>query len=165
MQLDVWVGDRMSAWRIAIVFTSEENLAEETVLSAVSELGEYGATATSDMGCASHSVTLTVDAVNAIDAVDIADGIIRQAFQGHDLTVVGVEAVRSDASIEVAGLFQYPEVVGYAEIARMAGVSRQRARMFPEIKDFPKPVIRLKQGALYQRSAIEHWLASRIRKR
>lgn len=42
----------------------------------------------------------------------------------------------------------FPEVVGYSEIADMAGVTRQRARKFATHAGFPSPVIKTAHGPL-----------------
>ena len=55
----------------------------------------------------------------------------------------------------------YPPVVGYAEIARMTGVTRQRAYAFPRIDSFPKPVIETSQGPLYSEDAVRAWAQTR----
>ena len=55
----------------------------------------------------------------------------------------------------------YPPVVGYAEIARMTGVTRQRAYAFPRIESFPKPVIETSQGPLYSEDAVRAWAQTR----
>lgn len=55
----------------------------------------------------------------------------------------------------------FPDVVGYAEIAELAGVSRQRARQFREIPGFPAPVIETGQGPLFSRAAIDAWVEKR----
>ena len=56
---------------------------------------------------------------------------------------------------------RHPPVVGYAEIARMTGVTRQRAYAFPRIESFPKPVIETSQGPLYSEDAVRAWAQTR----
>lgn len=51
-----------------------------------------------------------------------------------------------------------PALVGYAEIAAMAGVSRQRARQFAEIQGFPKVATTTAGGPLFVKAAIDEWL-------
>lgn len=54
-----------------------------------------------------------------------------------------------------------PPLVGYAEIAEIAGVSRQRARQFADLPDFPVPVVETAAGPLRVRAAVEAWAATR----
>lgn len=54
-----------------------------------------------------------------------------------------------------------PDVIGYAEVAELAGVSRQRARQFRNIAAFPEPVIETGQGPLFSRAAVEAWVQQR----
>lgn len=51
---------------------------------------------------------------------------------------------------------QIPELVGYAEIADILGVSRQRAReIATTIKPFPAPAVVVATGPLFVRSSVE----------
>lgn len=73
-----------------------------------------------------------------------------------------VRAVRAtDRLTGDPGELILPDLVGYARIAAMAGVSRQRARMFPKIEDFPHPVVITDQGPLFSRRAILTWVGRR----
>lgn len=58
----------------------------------------------------------------------------------------------------------FPDVVSYAEIAELAGVSRQRARQFRNIDTFPAPVIETGQGPLFNRASVEAWAEQRNRR-
>ena len=52
-----------------------------------------------------------------------------------------------------------PPLVGYAEIAEMAGVSRQRARELPNLPDFPPAVTETSsKGPLRVRSQVANWI-------
>jgi hypothetical protein len=51
-----------------------------------------------------------------------------------------------------------PELVGYAEVADMAGVSRQRARQLARLPGFPAAVVETRSGPLRVRSQVETWL-------
>ncbi|MGA3562690.1 hypothetical protein [Melissospora conviva] len=48
-----------------------------------------------------------------------------------------------------------PALVGYAEIAKILGVSRQRARVVAERPDFPAIASQTKSGPLYSRDQVE----------
>jgi hypothetical protein len=55
---------------------------------------------------------------------------------------------------------QIPELVGYAEIATMAAVSRQRARELPGKPGFPPPAVTTATGPLRVKADVELWLSS-----
>jgi hypothetical protein len=55
---------------------------------------------------------------------------------------------------------QIPELVGYAEIAAMAAVSRQRARELPGKPGFPPPAVTTASGPLRVKADVEQWLSS-----
>jgi len=54
-----------------------------------------------------------------------------------------------------------PDLVSYAEIAEIAGVSRQRARQFADIEGFPKPVVETAAGPLRLKASVEAWVERR----
>lgn len=54
-----------------------------------------------------------------------------------------------------------PDLVGYAEIAKIADVTRQRARQFESIPDFPAAVVETAAGPLRVRAAVEEWAKTR----
>ena len=78
-----------------------------------------------------------------------------------DVTVTGLEA-RQEGEF-FAGLDRplFPPVVGYAEIAEAAGVSRQRIRQLAGTAGFPVPVIETTQGPLFPKAAAEQWARTR----
>ncbi|GAA5203106.1 hypothetical protein GCM10025773_32100 [Microbacterium jejuense] len=57
------------------------------------------------------------------------------------------------------------EVVGYAEIADMAQVSRQAARAWADNPTFPPAVIETAQGPLRAKDAVQAWLENRNTRR
>jgi hypothetical protein len=56
---------------------------------------------------------------------------------------------------------QPPELIGYAAIGRLAGVTRQRARELAQRPGFPDPAVRSDHtGPLFDQAAVERWLAA-----
>jgi hypothetical protein len=55
---------------------------------------------------------------------------------------------------------QIPEMVGYAAIATMAAVSRQRARELSGKPGFPPPAVTTASGPLRVKADVELWLSS-----
>lgn len=64
------------------------------------------------------------------------------------------------AEPHLTGQRQIPELVGYAEIATMAGVSRQRARELSGKPGFPPPAVVTASGPLRVKAEFELWLSS-----
>jgi prophage regulatory protein len=50
------------------------------------------------------------------------------------------------------------ELVGSHEIRVMLGVSRQRINQLVAARQFPEPVARLAQGAVWRKRDIEEWM-------
>lgn len=77
------------------------------------------------------------------------------------LTVVSAQVSTQDELDRMVYEPLYPPVVSNAEIARMAGVTRQRVGQLVRNESFPKPVITTERAKLYAKSAVEAWLAGR----
>lgn len=56
------------------------------------------------------------------------------------------------------------DLVGIAEIAEMAGVTRQRAHQLSERPDFPQPVAEPRSGKVFTLGSVQRWLAGWERK-
>jgi len=54
---------------------------------------------------------------------------------------------------------QVPELAGLAEVASLAGVSRQRAGQIAAHPDFPAPVQRLAMGPVWVEADVKKFLA------
>lgn len=55
------------------------------------------------------------------------------------------------------------ELVGPQEIARMLGVSRQRVTQLAKRPDFPRPVVKLALGQVWDAEEVRAWAAKRGR--
>ena len=122
---------RAREWQVSLDFKAR--LDEDAAFDLMEALGRYGASVAVDPGHTGGGLTLAVDA---------PDGETADAGAGTREPL-------------------YPPVVGYAEIARMTGVTRQRAYAFPRIESFPKPVIETSQGPLYSEDAVRAWAQTR----
>lgn len=110
------------------------------------------------------TVQLAVEADTSRAALDSATEAVIGALsdaEAADVDLVGFEVLDSLAMERGLDTPVYPDVVGYAEIAEMAGVSRQRARAFRDSPGFPAPVIETAQGPLMLRAAVARWLETR----
>lgn len=77
----------------------------------------------------------------------------------------GVEVLPQETADLRAGFPSIPPLVGYAEIADMLGVSRQRAaQLAAEHDTFPQAVVTTAAGPLRVRSQVEAWGRNRNRK-
>ena len=55
---------------------------------------------------------------------------------------------------------KFPKLAGLAEIASLAGVSRQRAGQLANHPDFPEPVERLAMGPVWLEADVKKFLAT-----
>ena len=58
---------------------------------------------------------------------------------------------------------QFPKLAGLAEVASLAGVSRQRAGQLASHPDFPEPVDRLAMGPVWIEADVAKFLATERR--
>jgi hypothetical protein len=141
---------------------------EEQVFDLIADLAEHGAVGGVARDLKSGSVTLTVDAPSSLDAASIASKLVTDTAArtlGSDLDIVGLDVMSEEAAELELARPVYPEVVGYAEIADMAHVSRQAARAWADNPTFPPAVIETAQGPLRAKDAVQSWLDSRSTRR
>ncbi|NQX11356.1 hypothetical protein HQQ80_06950 [Microbacteriaceae bacterium VKM Ac-2855] len=153
----------MPRWSATVSFDTARPFTEDEVDDLLNALVAYGAAIGVSRSLTSAAVSLTVDSLTPLSAVDTATTIVTTTASPivGELVVTGVESL-SEAALDAELLTPtFPEVVGYAEIAEMAGVSRQRARQFAGIAGFPVPVIETTQGPLMTKAAVASWLAAR----
>ena len=104
------------------------------------------------------SATLTFDAGSLRQANTAALQLVEQAAGCKAIAVSTSPTWLFDQRVLEPSI---PELVGYAEIADMARVSRQRARQFADLSGFPVAVITTQAGPLRVRRSVEQWLAVR----
>lgn len=73
---------------------------------------------------------------------------------------VGVSARTREETERLLARPAIPELVGYAEIADMLGVSRQRARQLADAAGFPPAAVTTAAGPLRVRAAVEAWASN-----
>ena len=152
-----------TTWHARLDWVSTTATDPDVIFDLMDELTDYapsGSIATDELA---GSLTIAVEAVSFDDALSSALGVVRAALQQFVPTaaVVGVELVDSDVLDRELDRPLFPEVVGVAQIAELAGVSRQRARAFRQSPGFPSPVIETAQGPLMAKAAIENWIENR----
>ena len=156
----------MTTWYANVIFRSLGPIDDDVTFEIMEALGNYGASMGRSADLSEGAVGLTVKAGTLRDAAELAGGLVRDATKllVGDIEVTGLEVMTLDALETENAKPIFPEVVGYAEIADLAGVTRQRARQFASIEGFPAPVIETAQGPLMTKAAVESWLARRSTK-
>ena len=124
-------------------------------------LAGYEGALTTNSAAGRVSAQLTVHATTLRQAIDTSLAVVRDAVhqaRGR-FTPVRVDVVdEATFRTELTEPF-IPPLVGYAEIAEMAGVSRQRARELPNLPDFPPAVTETSsKGPLRVRSQVATWI-------
>jgi hypothetical protein len=153
----------MISWQASVAFETGEPFTEDAAFDTIDALLTHGAAMSVERDLSGGSVTLSVEAATPLDAATEAAELVTSAAEPHlgEISVTGLEVLTEAAVDAELARPLFPEVVGYAEIADMAGVSRQRARQFASINGFPKPVIETAQGPLMGKHAVERWLETR----
>ena len=126
------------------------------------ELGEQLANihAVVSFGDGLLSTTATVDARGPMEAYDFVyetlTGVVAGQVKVEKAEILSEE--RQARELEVANL---PDLVGLAEIAELAGTTRQRVFQMTANKGFPAAVLELRSGRLWSRAAILSYLEQR----
>jgi hypothetical protein len=111
------------------------------------------------------STTSTVPARSPIAAFDFVFEALSEALGGVKLDIERVEAMteeRQEQDLEISNL---PDLVGLAEIAELAGTTRQRVFQMTATKGFPAALLELRSGRLWSKPAIENFLEARQERR
>lgn len=101
------------------------------------------------------STTITVRAHSVSKAVDAA--VKRLAALLPDWTVIAADAMTEARHAEALEAPLVPELVGVSEVAKIAGVSRQRAHQLAAGETFPSPVATLAAGPVWRAAAVRAW--------
>jgi hypothetical protein len=105
------------------------------------------------------STTLTVDAASVLQAVDYVIEAVLGVVPRLDVEMVeAMTEARQEQDLEISNL---PDLVGLAEIAELAGTTRQRVFQMTANKGFPAALLELRSGRLWSRPAIQSYLERR----
>jgi len=152
----------MSAWSVELDLTGGvpldlEQAGEITEALSVHHVNAVGFTDDKrriDLG-------LWIEAPNAMAALQVARDAALRAFAGtgqDGWDVVGA-TVRLWVDFEVdLNRPNYPELVGVAELAEMLGVSKQRVSELANKASFPRPIVSLKAGPVWDRTSVGNFL-------
>lgn len=134
-----------------------QTLTNDSAFELIGNLDTRGAAIT--LSNESFTISLTAYGDTAIDALKDA----RKAIEDEGITgeTLSASASTYDELEEELDRPLFPDVVGWAEVAKLAGVTRQRARQFRNSPGFPAPVIETSQGPLMAKRAVEQWVRTR----
>lgn len=154
----------MAQWRAQVEFGA---ITDDQADALVDELAAYGGVPADEPEPGRASVIVTVEANTLKQASDEAQRAVADAVRavGAPYKGLGVE-VRDEETAEARSRApRFPELIGYTEIAAMAGVSRQRARELKDLPGFP-PAIPTppSAGPLFVKHLVEQWFGGWERK-
>lgn len=113
-------------------------------------------------GPSDYSVQLAVEADNPGKAVAFATHLLAHAVRKLSLPrwpIVHIQVQRWDRFEAELGRPVLPEMLGAAEAAELLGVSKQRLTQLRKSGRFPNPMIELAAGPVWDRAAVERFLA------
>ncbi|HHW50307.1 MAG TPA: hypothetical protein GX406_02355 [Pseudoclavibacter sp.] len=151
----------MKTWFVDIGFTADKPIDDDAAFALMGALG--GVPMSRSLSANGGTIGVFVDADTPDEAFKIGSKRVLDATAKTlgPAELAWFEVTPEDDVLRENSTPLFPEVVGYAEIAEMAGVSRQTARGYAMSKTFPKPIIETAQGPLMAKSAVERWLESR----
>ncbi|MEH0058777.1 hypothetical protein [Auritidibacter ignavus] len=153
----------METWHVELGFVSQKSLDDDVVFDIVERLEDYAAVISVSRDLKSGSLALTNESQSLSSALESVRKAFAECMEAirlpYEITSVKVQSeAEFDAELNEP---VYPPVVAFADIARMAGISRQRVRQISAKPDFPEVVIKTSQGPLYNRYAVKRWLKNR----
>ncbi|TKW64490.1 MAG: hypothetical protein DI612_07880 [Streptococcus thermophilus] len=134
-------------------------VSEDMMLDALEALDHLSPVASLSQDGRTGSIAVFVEADSLLHAAETAHTAVVEAC--GDVTVAGLEARPEGEFFADLDRPLFPPVVGYAEIAKAAGVSRQRIRQLAATAGFPAPVIKTAAGPLFPKAAAEQWARTR----
>ncbi|UQN31774.1 hypothetical protein [Brachybacterium kimchii] len=152
-----------TTWHARLTWVSTAATTTEQLGELMDDLADHAPSGSLSAEGQGGTVMIALEAATFDDALSAAITTVRDSLVQRlpGAAIRGIELLDSAALDHELEQPLFPEVVGFAEIAEMAGVSRQRARMFRDRPGFPAPVIETAQGPLMSKAAVSSWLASR----
>jgi len=149
-------------WFADVSFIAATAISDEHLDEIIDALAPHGGAVSLSPDTNAGTISVAFDADDVMDASRIATTIAEDTIGRFSTIDVIKLDVRDEAEMEKEiNTPAIPDLVGYAEIAEMAGVSRQRARQFSKIAGFPVAVVETAAGPLRLRASIEAWLRNR----
>lgn len=147
----------MRGWNVRVTYEQGDPVGEDQIGDVLEALEAHSAVAS--LRDRTATVALFVDTDTVMEAIDEALRLVTDATAGTaGFVVVGIEAKTEEALHAEIAEPLFPPLVGYAEIADMLGVSRQRVYQLVRGKNFPAPMIETRQGPLMLEAAVKNWI-------
>ncbi len=148
----------MKDWYVLVGFTAAAAFDEDSSFDFTGKLGGAPMSVARDMTGGEIGLFVTAESIR--EALETIANRVKNAAEGTigPIDIVKLEASTEDEFDRALAVPLFPDVVGFAEIARIAGVTRQTAREYARGKSFPAPVIVTAQGPLFAKAAVEAWL-------
>jgi hypothetical protein len=151
----------MKHWQATVEWATTDTYSEDALDVLMDHLEGHDAAAgpnslpaTDPDGRDYWAAVVTVEANTLRQAIAAALELVEGAT-GEKATAV--EVLPDDVAEARALAPSIPELVGYAEIAEMFGVTRQRARQLVDLPGFPAAVVETTAGPLRVRRQVEVW--------
>ncbi len=147
-------------WSARVDWATTE-YSEDELAALAESLAAHSGVVSTDVGRGRASAQLTVQAPTLRQAIDLALTAVRDAvhltnsrFSPLRIDVVDEPTFHAELSTPTI-----PTLVGYAEIADMAGISRQRAREVSDSPGFPPAVTETSsKGPLRIKDQVAEWI-------
>ena len=160
----------MATWAARVEFTLDHDLTGEEAIAITEALAEVDPAASvgveREQGRASAQFFVTARTLRSATEQAVGRTVVALGLAGLAAEPVGVEVLDEATFAERLTRPTIPELVGYAEIAEIAGVSRQRvAQLADEHEDFPPVVLTAKPGPQRVKAAVEQWFTAKGERR
>lgn len=151
----------VSTWYADVEFLCRGAMPDDAEFDVLEVMSAYNAVLSISRDRLRGAISLAIDAVGAHEAA-ISLGPALRPVEGivGNLEITKMDIMDENSRDAEVGEATFPELVGYAEIADMAHISRQRARQIASRSDFPVPVVETAAGPLRVKAAVEKWLSS-----
>jgi hypothetical protein len=131
----------------------------DAILDSLDASGAIDAVASASEPLSLVTATFTLDAESLEAASELGTALVREAFAAAGIDRLSKLTVEDSTATEILEALEC-EVSG-AEIARAAGLSRERIRQLCESAAFPEPVRKLGRSALWRWKDVAPFFASR----
>lgn len=152
----------MEGWTVTIdVACQPGDIPPDALGDLLDSMADYGAAASTSRDASRYSITFSFAAVDQSSAFHTGLELVHRYAEKvglPDEPVVRIElATLAEHDAELAAP-AFPALVGVSEIAKILGVSRQRAGAIARGSGFPRPVEELAAGPVWRRSDLGHFL-------
>jgi hypothetical protein len=152
-------------WSVRVEVRGPEPLTTdaESLETFRQRLADHGAAVIGGPGSDTYGAQLALGAHTPEHAVVRGVELVREAAASAGLPawpVVDVQATDPDERPRRLAAPDLPELVGTGEVARILGVSRQRAQAVASRDDFPEPLARLASGPVWTRPSLDAFVGS-----